>query len=449
MSPSTRATSTAASSGARTRALRARLVGACRNRLVEEKRKQGAREEDIAQAGLALDPKALTIGFARRFATYKRATLLFREPKRLEYLLHQIGRPVQILFAGKAHPRDEDGKEFLRTVAHAAERPEFKGRIVFLPDYDMALARTLVAGCDVWLNTPERPREASGTSGMKAAMNGVLNLSVLDGWWDEAPHDEAGFVVGEAKDHAGDDEIAQALFEALENRVLPMFFDRDVAGLPNRWIDRMVVAASRVAQAFSSDRMVSEYLEQCYVPGAFRRRAMKDGDRTPLKRLVAWKEKVRGAWPGVRFEDVRVEPDPVSLPSASAFDVVARVHLGALDSSEVAVELFEGPLEPDGTLESGAAVRLEPAGREGEVGIFRMSHRKPAGEGIGYTVRVRPAHTGPRQSQRDRAGSVVGQDPRGAAVRVGLVSGCAFGASSRKHELKPSHSPLETETRDP
>ncbi len=372
--------------------LRARLVAACREKLVEEKRKLGAREEEIAAAAHALDPKALTIGFARRFATYKRATLLFREPKRLEYLLHQIERPVQILFAGKAHPRDEAGKEFLRTVANAAERPELKGRVVFLPDYDMGLARTLVAGCDVWLNTPERPREASGTSGMKAAMNGALNLSVLDGWWDEAPHDEAGFAVGEARDQVSDDEIVRALYDALEGRVLPMFFDRDGAGLPQRWIDRMVVAASRVAEEFSSDRMVSEYLEQCYVPGAFHRRAMMDGDRAPLKRLVAWKERVRAAWPGVWFENVTVEPDPATRPTAAAFDIVARVHLWPLEPSDVSVELFEGPVEADGLLESGAAVRLEPVAREAKTGVFRTTHRKPGGENLGYTVRVRPTH---------------------------------------------------------
>jgi starch phosphorylase len=373
-------------------AMRARLVTLCREKLVEEKRRLGAREEEVAEAGRALDPKALTIGFARRFATYKRATLLFREPKRLEYLLHQIGRPVQILFAGKAHPRDEAGKEYLRAVANAAERPEFRGRVVFLADYDMALARALVAGCDVWLNTPERPREASGTSGMKAAMNGALNLSVLDGWWDEAPHDEAGFVVGEEKDHAPEEEIVRVLYDTLEKRVLPMFFDRDASGTPQRWLDRMIVAASRVAQEFSSDRMVAEYLKYCYLPGAFYRRAMKDGGREPLKRLVAWKERVRGAWPGVAFESVEVVPDPATLPPAAPFDAQARVHLGPLDASEVSVELFEGPIEEDGRLESGTVTRLEPAAREGETGIFRLTHRKPQDENLGYTVRVRPTH---------------------------------------------------------
>jgi starch phosphorylase len=369
---------------------RALLVALCRERLAEEKKRLGAREEQIDEVRGVLDPKALTIGFARRFATYKRATLLLREPKRLEYLLHQIGRPVQILFAGKAHPRDEAGKEFLRLVAHAAEQPEYRGRIVFLPDYDMALARALVSGCDVWLNTPERPREASGTSGMKAAMNGVLNLSVLDGWWDEAPHDAAGFAVGEARDHASDEEIAQALFDALERQVLPMFFERDAAGLPQRWMDRMVVAASTVARAFSAERMVSEYLEQCYLPGALRRRELRDGDRSPLKRLAAWEQKIAAAWPAIRFQSVEILPEAAPLPPGAPFEIWARVVLGPLDSSEVAVELYEGPVEEDGTLESGTAYRLEPSGREGESAVFRGTHRKPGSKNLGYALRVRP-----------------------------------------------------------
>jgi starch phosphorylase len=264
--------------------------------------------------------------------------------------------------------------------------------VFIMEDYDIRIARFLVQGVDVWLNNPRRPLEASGTSGMKAAMNGALNLSVLDGWWDEAPHDEAGFVVGEAKDQAPEDEIVRALYDALEKRVLPMFFDRDASGVPQRWVDRMIVSASRVAREFSSDRMVAEYLEQCYLPGAFYRRAMKDGDRGPLKRLVAWKERIRAAWPGVRFESVEVLPDPATLPPAAPFDVVARVALGPLDASEVSVELFEGALEADGSLESGTATKLEAVAREGETGVFRLAHRKPKAENLGYTVRVRPTH---------------------------------------------------------
>jgi starch phosphorylase len=251
--------------------LRARLVAECRDRLASWKRDGGSAEDEVEAAGRALDPHALTIGFARRFATYKRATLVFRDPARLKRLLDS--RPIQLIFAGKAHPQDDPGKELLREVVRFAESDDFRGRVVFLPEYDMGVARPLVAGCDVWLNNPIRPHEASGTSGMKAAMNGGLNASVLDGWWDEAPAEDAGFVIGEATDEAGDDAAAEALYGVLEERVVPLFFERDENGVPWGWIEKMVVAATRVARAFSSDRMVTEYLELCYLPAAERRLA--------------------------------------------------------------------------------------------------------------------------------------------------------------------------------
>ena len=373
-------------------ALRSRLVAEVRERMAADLERRGAREEEIAEARQALDPAALTIGFARRFATYKRATLLLKDSRRLDYLLHQLERPVQFLFAGKAHPQDEAGKQFLTAIAQAALRPEFKGRLVLLEDYDMALARTLVAGCDVWLNTPERPREASGTSGMKAAVNGGLNLSVLDGWWDEAPHDEAGFVVGQGVDGASDEEIAAALYDTLETRVLPLFFRRDAEGLPQGWIDKMLVAASRVGRQFSAERMVTEYLEQAYVPGAQRRRDLKDNDRERLRRLVAWKGRLAAQWPEVRFTSVVAQPDPATLSAGEVFELEATVDLNGLEPGDVRVELFEGPLEADGTMESGYTVPLSPAGGNAPGFVFRGSHSRPSHGGIGWAARVRPFH---------------------------------------------------------
>ncbi len=393
-------------------ALRARLVDLARERLAAEKAGAGARDEDVEAARHALDPKALTIGFARRFATYKRATLLLKDPKRLEYLLHQIGCPVQFLFAGKAHPLDEPAKAFLAAITGAAQLPEFRGRFVFLADYDMALSRALTAGCDVWLNTPERPREASGTSGMKAAVNGVLNLSVLDGWWDEAPNDEAGFVVGQSRDHAPDEEILVELYEALEQRVLPLFFERDAEGLPQRWIDRMLASASLLGRRFSSERMVTEYLEQCYVPGAVRRRDLKADDRERLRRLVAWKRRLQETWPNVRLTDVQAQPDPSELSPGDPFEVGVRIDLAGLDPEEVRVELFEGPLEADGTLESGYAVSLSPSDPDGTGVVFRGGHTRPAHPGIGWAVRVRPLH--PDLAQPNETGLMLwsGSRPR-------------------------------------
>jgi glycogen phosphorylase len=257
--------------------LRGRLVETCRQRIAADRREKGAAEEEIEAAGRLLDPHALTIGFARRFATYKRANLVLHDPERLHRIFQST--PVQFIFAGKAHPRDEAGKELLRTIAAWCERPEFRGRIVVLPDYDMALARALVSGCDVWLNNPVRPQEASGTSGMKAAMNGVLNMSVLDGWWDEAPYEDAGFVIGSAQDRAPEDEVAASLYEVLEQQVLPLFLRRGEDGLPHGWIEKMIQSASRIGRQFSSGRMVTEYLEQCYLPAAERRAASASGSR--------------------------------------------------------------------------------------------------------------------------------------------------------------------------
>jgi starch phosphorylase len=268
--------------------LRERLVGLCRRRLAEELQARGAPAEEIAGAWTLLDPAALTIGFARRFATYKRATLLFRDPERLRRIL-QAG--VQILFAGKAHPRDEAGKELLRAVSHYAQLPEFLGRVVLLPDYDMGLARALVSGCDVWLNNPIRPHEASGTSGMKAAMNGVLNLSVLDGWWDEAPYQETGFVIGTASDDETDDQVAASLYRVLEEQVLPLFHARDERGMPAGWVGKMIQSASRIGRQFSSERMVTEYLELCYVPAAERKVGLFEDARERLRPVGAGSSK--------------------------------------------------------------------------------------------------------------------------------------------------------------
>ncbi|HET7452921.1 MAG TPA: alpha-glucan family phosphorylase, partial [Thermoanaerobaculia bacterium] len=240
--------------------LRERLVAACRRMFGRE----------------VLDPEALTIGFARRFATYKRALLAFTDPDRLARILHAEGHRVQLVFAGKAHPHDQPGKEFMHRIVEFTGDPRFRDAVVFLPDYDVDLARLLVSGCDVWLNNPERPLEASGTSGMKAGMNGVLNLSALDGWWDEAPREETGFSFGLAQDHPPEDVMAHALYTALESDVVPLFYDRDAEGVPRGWVEKMRNSIERIGTQFSTDRMLREYVEQCYVPCA--RLSQKAGD---------------------------------------------------------------------------------------------------------------------------------------------------------------------------
>ena len=258
--------------------LRARLVHFARRRLVEQARRQGESREQIARLWKALDPGALTLGFARRFATYKRAPLIFHDPDRLAALLSAPGRPVQILFAGKAHPRDEKGQEFARRIHQMARRPEFRGRVVILEEYDMHVGRMLTSGCDVWLNTPRRPFEASGTSGMKPPLHGGLNCSIADGWWPEGFDGRNGWMIGDPGEEPDLDEAgaaardaadAEALYRVLEEEVVPLFYERDEEGLPRGWIERMLDSLLTIPPRFSTHRMVGEYLDGYYLP-AFR-----------------------------------------------------------------------------------------------------------------------------------------------------------------------------------
>lgn len=253
-------------------ALKSLMISFVRRRLVAQARRRGEDEESIDFVRSVLDPSILTIGFARRFATYKRANLLFDDLDRAKALLNDAHRPIQIVFAGKAHPKDEPGKEFIRTIAQLRKDPELRNRVVFIENYDVNVCRNMVHGVDVWLNNPRRPLEASGTSGQKVTLNGGLNLSILDGWWAEAYNGENGFAIGRGTSHVSDEitdaRDAEALYAVLENEVAPMFYNRDVDGLPNEWIRRMMNSIVSCAWRFSSDRMVMDYAKQVYIPAA-------------------------------------------------------------------------------------------------------------------------------------------------------------------------------------
>ncbi|MGA7990344.1 MAG: alpha-glucan family phosphorylase [Thermoanaerobaculia bacterium] len=377
-------------------ARRAALVESVRARTAAARTRRGAPDGEVAAAWQLLDPTALTIGFARRFATYKRATLIFQDPVRLARLLSDQSRPVQLLFAGKAHPRDHAGKEFLRRVGEFAARSEFLGRVVLVEDYDMRLARRLVSGVDVWLNNPRRPLEASGTSGMKAAMNGALNLSVLDGWWDEAPRDDTGFTIGDTTEGRPDDEMANLLYERLETEVIPLFYDRpngDRSGTPSGWAARMAAAALQLGRLFHSDRMLAEYVSRAYVPAADRVAMLSaDGD-AKAKELSAWKEKVRAAWDDVGFVSVTTNPEvPARVVSGETFKVEVQLRVGALQASDLAVDWFEGEPDHDGVVDAGYATALALQGRQDGTATWTGTVVRPAGDSRGYSVRVRPAH---------------------------------------------------------
>lgn len=318
------------------------LIQYVRRRLVRQLKEHGESAERIHLAQHVLDPNALTLGFARRFTAYKRPTLLLYDRPRLLRLLLDHHRPVQLIIAGKAHPKDEQGKRLVQTLAQFADLPELRDRVVFLEDYEMALAQELVAGIDVWLNTPRRPIEASGTSGMKVLVNGGLNLSELDGWWAEAYTPEVGWALGNGLDHEQalqDAQEAEQLYDHLEQRIIPEFYDHDHEGIPRAWVARIRTSMAKLTAQYSSNRMVREYVEKAYLPAAS---AYHQRETDNAKRAIAlcdWQKKIEEHWHGLRFGEVRIS----QVETHWAFE--AEVFCGDLDPVAIKVELFAEALQ--------------------------------------------------------------------------------------------------------
>ncbi len=367
-------------------------------------RARGQYRDSAARMGLAanvspnppLDPAVLTIGFARRFASYKRAALLFRDSERLERIVNHPERPVQFIFAGKAHPRDEAGKQLIREVVEQSRRPEFRDRLIVLERYDVELARALVQGCDVWLNTPLRPLEASGTSGMKAAANGALQLSVLDGWWAEAYQPGLGWAIG-AESAVDDPEVqdaldAASLYDLLEHEVAPLFYGREAGELPTRWIETMKRSIAAFAPRFNTSRMVEEYAELAYTPAADAWAQLRRDNKAPARQLAAWLKQVREHWDEMKICDIQdsIEGD---LPVNGAVSVQVQAHLGALAPEDVRFDIVHGPSATDGTLTAAGEAPLWLSSRA-EDGICHYEGTfEPAVRGrVGYAIRVVPHH---------------------------------------------------------
>jgi starch phosphorylase len=376
---------------------RERLVAFARRSLRRQLERRGASRTEIEAADEVLHPEALTIGFARRFATYKRATLLLRDPERLARILNNPERPVQIIFAGKAHPKDDPGKEFIRQIVGLARQEKFRGRIVFLEDYDVAVARYLVQGCDVWLNTPLRPREASGTSGMKAAANGVLNLSILDGWWDEAYQPDVGWAIGKKEtyeDRNYQDQVeAENLYDLLEQEVVPIFYDQSSDGLPRRWIARMKANIENLCYYFNTHRMVREYTERFYLPAAAQYQKLTDDKMARAKALAAWKDRIRKNWLQVKVEIVKAGPSQ-DIRVGEKFYIQARIHLGSLTPEDVEVQLYMGQVNAAEDLVDAEAISMDSVGVDKEwVYLYEASGIACGKSGLhGYTIRIIPRH---------------------------------------------------------
>jgi starch phosphorylase len=362
------------------------LVEYARGRLSRQLAVSGASPEAIDGAKHLFDPNALTLGFARRFATYKRPNLLLHDPERLLRLLTNSQRPVQLIIAGKAHPADEEGKALIQEWLRFIRRPETRPHAVFLSDYDMLLTEHLVQGVDVWINTPRRPWEACGTSGMKVLVNGGINLSELDGWWAEAYTPEVGWALGDGQEH-GDDPAwdaveADALYDRLEREVIPEFYTRDGSGVPIAWVKRMRESMARLTPRFSADRAVREYTEQHYLPAAaaYRDRAANKG--AAGRQMVDWQHAVDREWGSLRFGDLRGETNA----DHHVFEV--EIFLNDLDPNAVRVELYaDGINGGDPECAEMKCARPLPDASRPCVYHATVSTARPARD---YTARVMP-----------------------------------------------------------
>jgi len=403
--------------------LRARLVAQARARLRASWRQRGASDAELAWIGSALDENILTIGFARRVPSYKRLTMMLHDPERLTTLLLDPERPVQFVIAGKAHPADDGGKALIQQMVRFADDPVVRHRIVFLPDYDMALAGTMVQGCDVWLNNPLRPLEACGTSGMKCALNGALNLSVLDGWWDEWFDGGNGWAIPSADSVTDPDRRdgleAAALYDLLALSVAPMFYDRGADGLPRRWLEMVTHTLRTLGPKVQATRMVREYVTELYLPASRSSRALAGSGGQPRSgaaELTAWKRRVIEAWPEVRIDLVETD-DGDQYPGAT-LTVRAGVALGSLAPQDVTVEVLYGRTGDDDEIADPTRreLTLESApGPDSVAWYCGEATLGPPGP-FGYTVRVLPAH--PLLSGPAEMGLVTGP-----SAPAGMLSG--------------------------
>ena len=376
---------------------RSELVVFVRERLVKQLRDRGATPGEIAQAQEVLDPTVLTIGFARRFATYKRASLFLRDKERIKKILQgDKNRRVQFVVAGKAHPKDIPGKELIRDIIHFSWEEGMNVSVVFIPNYDIYVARLMVAGCDVWLNTPRRPREASGTSGMKASMNGSPNLSILDGWWDEADYVRTGWPIGHGEDYDDlnyqDDVEANALYELLEQEVVPLFYGRDGYGIPRQWVAKMKDAIRLNLPFFNTSRMVRDYALRGYFPASDRYSIMTSNNYAPAKEIASWKQRMFEHWYNIKIEEVDVS-EPAGVLVNQTVGVKARINLDALTPDDVQVQLYQGAVDADGEIVNGMPLVMEHQSQDQHNCCIYTADILFTSSGLqGLSLRVLPKH---------------------------------------------------------
>ena len=377
---------------------RARLVDFVRQRLKAQMLSQGARVKEVRAVESILDPEALTIGFARRFATYKRARLIFQDMDSLRRIIGDKERPVQFIFAGKAHPQDNGGKQLMKDIINTCRESEFRMNMVFIEDYDMEIAAHLISGCDVWLNNPRRPLEACGTSGMKAMFNGVLQFSTLDGWWDEAwkADNSLGWAIGKGENYDDpdyqDQVELQTLYRVLESEIIPDFYERGRGGLPSAWVCRMKDALVEFGPRFHSHRMVKEYLDSAYIPAGENHRNLYRDNFAPARELTEWRMNIMTKWGELKVCDVQtVKEDTLYVGQSVA--VTARVFLGDIPMEHVQLDIYMGQIGQDNSFVNRTLLPMSPEGAPQDGWQLYKGYLDAVEAGrFGFTVRAVPVH---------------------------------------------------------
>ncbi len=373
---------------------RSEMVVYVRDRIVSHLKERGATIGEIHRAQESLDPEVLTIGFARRFATYKRATLFLRNLDRIKQIMVGTkGRKVQFVIAGKAHPKDIPGKALIRDIVQFT-RTEGMSSVVFVPDYDIYVSRVMVAGCDIWLNTPRRPHEASGTSGMKAAMNGLPNLSILDGWWDEADYVKTGWPIDNREvysDEEYQDEVeANSFYDLLEQEIVPLFYDRDKEGLPRKWVAKMKDAIRLNCPTFNTARMLRDYAKTGYFPASDRNNVVTDNSYQAGKDLAHWKQKMFQQWAHLKINSVDVSaPEDINVNQPIA--VKSLINLGSLEPHDIQVELYKGSIDTNGKITDADTAVMTYQGKDSTGNSLYTTEIAYSASGLqGLSLRILP-----------------------------------------------------------
>ncbi len=378
---------------------RERLVAFARRRLIKQVKSRGGSQAELATVAEVLDPTALTIGFARRFATYKRATLLFRNLERLNQNISNRERPVQFIIAGKAHPKDEEGKKLIQDICEIAKEEAFRRKVVFIENYDINVAHYLVEGCDVWLNTPRRPLEASGTSGMKIIANGGLNFSVLDGWWDEGFDPEIGWKIGNGEEYTDpdyQDELeSRQLYNMLETQIIPLFYTRGEDGLPREWIQRVKQSMKKLGPFFNTHRMVQQYFDNFYKTAFEKRQTFSERKWSNAKELASWKENTKNNWNNIKLINLGNHDNSKPISVGESLPITAEISLGELTPQDVEVQVYYGPLDHQDNPEYNETIVLNPESKKTKDSNYKFTGSittRRSGQ-QGFTIRVLPKNS--------------------------------------------------------